>query len=154
ADGLTDQLTEAESDRERISLLTGFLVSKLKQEKPRDLLVEESLRVIDRNPGALRVRDLLTTLSISERQFERRFTQTVGLSPQTYLLVRRFNEAVRLIQIQRYTRLSDVGAALDFADQSHFNREIKAFSDMTPSSLAHSVDAFQFAPAASPSPQR
>jgi AraC-like DNA-binding protein len=142
ADGLTDQLTEAESDQERISLLTGFLMSKLKQEKPRDLLVEESLRMIDRNPGGLQVRDLLTALSISERQLERRFTQTVGLSPQTYLRVRRF------------TRLSDVGAALNFSDQSHFNREIKAFSGMTPSSLAHSVDDFQFAPAGSPSPER
>jgi len=154
ADGLTDQLTEAESDQERISLLTSFLVSKLKQEKPRDLLVEESLRVIDRNPGGLQVRDLLSALSISERQLERRFTQTVGLSPQTYLRVRRFNEAFRLIQTRRFARLSDVAAALNFSDQSHFNREIKAFSGMTPSSLAHHVDDFPFAPAGSPSPER
>ncbi len=154
AERLTDQLTEAESDQERISLLTSFLVSKLKQEKPRDLLVEESLRMIDRNPGVPQVRDLLGALSISERQFERRFTQTVGLSPQTYLRVRRFNAAVRLIQARRFIRLSDVSAALNFSDQSHFNREIKAFSGRTPSSLAHSVDDVQFAPVGSPSPER
>jgi AraC-like DNA-binding protein len=154
ADGLADHLIAAESDQERISLLTTFLVSKLKQEKPRDRLVEESLRMIDRNPGAFQVRDLLSALSISERQFERRFTQAVGLSPQTYLRVRRFNEAVRLIQTRRFRHLRDVGAALNFSDQSHFNREIKAFSGMTPSSLAHSVDDFQFAPAGSPSSER
>lgn len=154
ADRLTDQLTEAESDQVRIGLLTSFLESKLKQAKPRDLLVEESLRMIDRNPGVPRVRDLLSALSISERQFERRFTQTVGLSPQTYLRIRRFNEAVRLIQTRRFTRLSDVSAALNFSDQSHFNREIKAFSGRTPSSLAQSVNDVQFTPVGLPFPER
>jgi AraC-like DNA-binding protein len=154
ADGLTDQLIEAASDQERIRLLTSFLVSKLKQEQPRDLLVEEGLRLIGRSSGGTQVRDLLSALSISERQFERRFTQTVGLSPQTYLRLRRFNEAIRLIHSRRFARLGDVAAALRFTDQSHFNREIKAFSGMTPSSLARAVNDFEVAPIESSSAER
>lgn len=154
ADGLTDQLIEAASDEERIVLLTSFLVSKFKQEQPRDLLVEQGLRLIDSVSGGLKVSDLLSALSISERQFERRFTQTVGLSPMTYLRLRRFNEAIRLIHTQRFAHLCDVAAALNFTDQSHFNREIKAFSGMTPSRLAQVVDAIPFAPTEAPSPER
>jgi AraC-like DNA-binding protein len=147
AAGLTDLLTEARGDQERVRLLTSFLMSKLEQEKPRDLLVEEGLWLIDRNPGGLQVRDLLRALSISERQLERRFSQTVGLSLQTYLRLRRFNEAVRLIRTRRFARLADVAATLNYSDQSHFNREIKAFSGVTPSSLAQRVDQLQSAQA-------
>jgi AraC-like DNA-binding protein len=81
-------------------------------------------------------------LHISERQFERRFTQTVGLSPHVYIRVKRFNEAIRLIKTGQFERLTDVAYALNFSDQSHFIRDIKAFSGMTPTSLAQKVDDF------------
>ena len=38
--------------------------------------------------------------------------------------------------------LTDVACALNFSDQSHFIRDIKAFSGMTPTSLAQKVDDF------------
>jgi AraC-like DNA-binding protein len=104
--------------------------------------VEESLRLIHTNIGSLHVKDLLEAFHISERQFERRFTQTVGLTPHVYLRVKRFNEALRLIKTRRFERLTDVASALNFSDQSHFIRDIKAFSGMTPTSLSQKVDDF------------
>jgi AraC-like DNA-binding protein len=142
AGDLTSQLMEARNGQERMTLLTSFLVARLKQEKARDTLVEESLRLIHANSGSLHVKDLLDAFHISERQFERRFTQTVGLPPQVYLRVKRFNAAIRLIKTRRFERLTDVAAALNFTDQSHFIRDIKAFSGMTPTSLAQQVDDF------------
>ena len=138
---------EARNEQEQLALLTSFLVSKLRQEEARDPLVEESLHLIHANIGALHVKDLLTTLHISERQFERRFTQAVGLPPQVYLRVKRFNEAIRLIKTGRFTRLTDVAAALNFSDQSHFIRDLRTFSGMTPTSLAQKVDDFYHAQA-------
>jgi AraC-like DNA-binding protein len=142
AGNLDSQLIEARSQQERVHLLTRFLATRLKQEKTRDALVEESLRLIQQNSGALHVKDLLACLHISERQFERRFTQTVGLSPQVYIRVKRFNEALRLIKTGQFARLTDVACALNFSDQSHFIRDLKAFSGMTPKSLSQKVDDF------------
>ena len=142
AEDLESQLMEAKNEQERMTFLTSFLVAKFKQEKPRDMLVEESLRLIHQNMGSLHVKDLLDSLHISERQFERRFTQTVGLSPQVYIRVKRFNEAIRLIKTRQFERLTDVAYALNFSDQSHFIRDIKAFAGMTPKSLAQQVDDF------------
>jgi len=139
---LTSQLMEARNGQEQMTLLSDFLVAKFKQEYPRDPLVEESLRLIHTHSGTLHVRDLLDALAISERQFERRFTQAVGLPPQVYLRVKRFNESIRLIKTKRFARLTDVAAALNFTDQSHFIRDFKAFSGMTPTSLAQQVDDF------------
>jgi AraC-like DNA-binding protein len=139
---LTNQLMEVSNAQDQITLLISFLVARLKQEKARDMLVEESLRLIHANRDCLRVKDLLDAFSISERQFERRFAQTVGLTPQVYLRVHRFNAAIRLIKTKRFARLTDVAAALNFTDQSHLIRDIKAFSGMTPTSLSQKVDDF------------
>jgi AraC-like DNA-binding protein len=96
--------------------------------------------LIHHHIGALHVKDLLDSLHISERQFERRFTQTVGLSPQVYIRVKRFNEAIRLIKTRQFERLTDVACALNFSDQSHFIHDFQAFSGMTPKSLSQKVD--------------
>ena len=142
AEDLDSQLLEARNEQERLTVLTSFLVARFKQAKPRDTLVEESLRFIHNNIGSLHVKDLLEYLHISERQFERRFTQTVGLSPHVYMRVKRFNEAIRIIKTREFERLTDVACALNFSDQSHFIRDIKAFSGMTPTSLSQKVDDF------------
>jgi AraC-like DNA-binding protein len=139
---LEGQLIEAKNEQERTTLLTSFLVAKLKQAKPRDPLVDESLRLIHHKIGSLHVHDLLDALNISERQFERRFVQTVGLPPHSYIRVKRFQEAIRLIKTRRFERLTDVASALNFSDQSHLIRDFKVFSGMTPKTLARKVDDF------------
>lgn len=139
---LLSQLLDARTERERVQLLTAFLVERFRQGNTRDALVEESLRLIHRHIATVRVKDLLDHVSLSERQFERRFIQTVGLSPHVYIRLRRFNEAIRLIKNGRYERLTDVAHALNFYDQSHLIRDIKAFSGTTPRSLWHRVGDF------------
>jgi AraC-like DNA-binding protein len=142
AEDLPVQLMEAKNEQERITVLTTFLLARFKQAKTRDTLVEESLRFIHKNIGSIHVKHVLAYLNISERQFERRFTQTVGLSPQSYMRVKRFNEAIRLIKTRQFERLTDVAYALNFYDQSHFIRDIQAFSGITPKSLSQKVDDF------------
>jgi AraC-like DNA-binding protein len=102
---------------------------------PRDTLIEESLRLIERDVACVSVRFLLERLNISERHFERRFAQAVGVSPQAYIRVRRFNEAVRLIKAGQYRRLTDVAYALNYYDQSHLIRDVSAFSGLTPKAV-------------------
>lgn len=141
AGDLNARLIEAKNGQERLTLLTGFLVAQLQRAKTRDRLVEESLRVIHHHRGSVQIKYLLEHLHLSERQFERRFTQTVGLSPQSYLRVKRFNEAARLMNTGQFETLADVAYALNFYDQSHFIRDIKAFSGITPKGLSGRADA-------------
>lgn len=143
SEDLSMQLLEARNQQERLTLLTDFLLTRFKQEHTRDTLIETSLRLIHQHIGSLHVKDLLNYLDISERQFERRFIQTVGLSPHLYMRLKRFNEAIRLIKSGQFERLTDVAHALSFSDQSHFIRDMKAFSGLTPRSLSQKVDDFQ-----------
>jgi AraC-like DNA-binding protein len=150
SEDLNLQLMEAGGERERIGLLSNFLLTKFEQAKTRDVLVEESLRLIHKNIPSINVRFLVDYLDISERQFERRFSQAVGLLPQSYLRVKRFNEAIRLMKTRQFERLTDVAYALNFHDQSHFIRELKAFSGITPKSISqkahnyHDLSGFSY----------
>ena len=144
AEDIQVQLIEARNEQERMTLLTCFLLDKFKQAKTRDTLVEESLHFIHTNIGSVHIKYVLDYLNISERQFERRFTQTVGLSPHLYIRVKRFNEAIRLIKTGKFERLTDIAYALNFYDQSHFIRDIKAFSGITPESLSQKVDDYHY----------
>jgi len=143
AGDLNMQLFEAKNEQVRLTLLTNFLGSKLRQATTHDRLIEESLRIIHNNVGRTTIKYLLDCLNISERQFEKRFSQTVGLSPQFYIRVKRFTEAIRLMQTGQYERLTDVAHSLNYYDQSHFNRDIKAFSGIKPKSLFQKADEFQ-----------
>ncbi|NOK57618.1 MAG: hypothetical protein GFH27_549303n117 [Chloroflexi bacterium AL-W] len=142
SDDLNMQLLEANGDQEHIRLLTNFLSVRLRQMNVTDTLVQEGLRLIHKNMGMITVKHLLNTLSISERQFERRFNQTVGLTPQFYIRVKRFNAAIRLMKKGQFERLGDIVYALNFYDQSHFIRDIKAFSGITPKFLSQKVTDF------------
>ena len=141
-ENLNDQLINAPGESEQVALLSSFLVAKFKESNARDDLVEESLRLIHKRTGAINVRTLVEHLDISERQFERRFCQTVGISPLSYIRVRRFNEAMRLMKTGKYNTLTEVAYALNFHDQSHFIRDIKMFTGITPKSLSQRVDDF------------
>jgi AraC-like DNA-binding protein len=136
------RLLETRTANEQVALLTRFLVTKFERARSRDTLVEESLHLIHRNVSFVTVKDLWNDLNISERQFERRFSQTVGLSPQSYIRVKRFNEAIRLMKQGRFERLTDIAYALNFHDQSHFIRDIKHFSGMTPKDISQKAENF------------
>lgn len=139
---LNAQLINTGNSLECVDLISAFLLTKLREGRPRDDLVEESLRLIHDHIQAITVKDLLGKLHISERQFEKRFVQTVGVTPQFYIRMRRFNESIRLMDTGQYERLSDVAQALNFHDQSHFIRDIKQFSGITPKSIFQKVNEF------------
>jgi AraC-like DNA-binding protein len=139
---LTERLLNENRQQARIALLSDFLISRLEHIKTADVLVQESLRRIHRNIRSVKVMHVLKHLQISERQFERRFRQAIGLSPYFYIRVIRFQEALKLMQSKQFRRLSEIAFFLNFADQSHFIKDIKEFSGITPKRLAQKVGDF------------
>jgi AraC-like DNA-binding protein len=136
-----EQLLNARSHHERVARLTEFLRGHLDGSGAEDVLVTESLRLIQKGIRSIRVPQLLKCLNVSERQFERRFVRAIGVSPHHYIRIVRFQEAVRLIKADQFERLSDVAYDLNYVDQSHFIKDIKAFSGYTPTGLVQTVQA-------------
>jgi AraC-like DNA-binding protein len=135
-------LHRARGPHGKVALLFDFLATQVAIGKTRDVLVERALGLMEEQRMDLRLPRILAALGLSERQLERRFTRAVGVAPKTYVRVRRFNEALRLMKSRRYPTLASIAYALGFSDQSHFIRDLKAFSRITPKGLSQRADQF------------
>ena len=141
AQPLNEQLMAATDVQSQVALLTEFLLAQRARVQQHDPLIVTGLHLIHQNIAAISVKRLLASLHLSERQFERRFQQVVGIPPQSYIRIKRFNAAVRLLKTGHATKLTEVAHALHFTDQSHFIREVKAFTGLTPKRLRQMADA-------------
>jgi AraC-like DNA-binding protein len=139
-DRVGEQLLDARSQGKRIARLIAFLRRQANSAQPEDVLVSASLRLIHRHIRTIRVSHLCRSLHVSERQFERRFIRTIGVSPRCYIRIARFQKALSLMRGQ-FERLSDIAYDLDYADQSHFIKDMKDLSGCTPKALAATVRA-------------
>jgi AraC-like DNA-binding protein len=136
-----EQLLDAPTDHERVARLGEFLRAHVDGAGPEDVLVTESLGLIRKGIRSIRVPHLLKCLKVSERQFERRFIRAIGVPPHQYIRILRFREAVQLMKANRFQRLSDVAYDLNYVDQSHFIKDVKAFAGCTPMGLVQAIQA-------------
>jgi AraC-like DNA-binding protein len=127
-----EQIMEAKNHHARISLLDACLLKKLNDAKAVDWRVINFLNLCPRAHYGRQ----LKYYGISERQFERKFIQSIGLTPAYYKRVVRFETAHDRIQHDHYKCLADLAYELGYSDQSHFNREFKQLSGFTPLMLA------------------
>ncbi|WP_235886370.1 helix-turn-helix domain-containing protein [Paenibacillus cymbidii] len=139
---LESRLLAAASTSERIDRLQCFLTGNGLRRHKRDELIESTLAYIRDNIAQVSVGGLVRHFHLSERQFQKRFTRVVGMPPHLYIRVRRVNEALRMMHSEQYERLSDVAYALHYYDQSHFIRDMKAFSWVSPKHIAMKVSEF------------
>lgn len=71
---------------------------------------------------------------VSERHMNRLFKRYVGVSPKTYLGIRKFEDASRDI-LYNNENMTTVSVNNAYYDQSHFNREIKKYTYSSPKKL-------------------
>jgi AraC-like DNA-binding protein len=123
-----EKIIDARNNHTRVSLLDAYLLKRLSVMKPVDWRVINFLYLCP----ATHYGRLLKHYGISERQFERKFLQSIGLTPSYYKRVVRFENALHRIQHNHYRSLADLAYELGYSDQSHFNREFKQLSGSTP----------------------
>jgi AraC-like DNA-binding protein len=101
-------------------------------ERP-DRAIEMALHAMRARGRPIRLDRLAQASSMSRRQFERRFRDRVGLSPNLYGRIVRFQHAFAALG---HESGASVAARLGFADQAHLVREVRRFSGQTPTLLA------------------
>ncbi|MGH3253004.1 MAG: helix-turn-helix domain-containing protein [Trebonia sp.] len=70
---------------------------------------------------------------VGRRRLEAGFAREIGLTPKTVARIARFQDAVQVLAAPPGTFAA--AAARGYADQPHFNREIRAMAGITPSEL-------------------
>jgi AraC-like DNA-binding protein len=78
------------------------------------------------------VHDVVRQTGYSHRRFIALFSRAVGLTPKTYCRVLRFQHVLRRAGTDGLASLTDLAMASGYSDQSHFNREFREFTGVTP----------------------
>jgi AraC-like DNA-binding protein len=120
---------DARSDPERIARMESLLLGRIRQAP--DPRIEAALHSLLTSDAP--VRALIAGSGWSERQFRRRFQETVGIAPKIFARIIRFQRALRAM-----ARTDLLPAALEcgYYDQAHFIRDFKSFAGETPAAYA------------------
>jgi AraC-like DNA-binding protein len=129
---LKTQLFYAETTEQKIQALDNLLLKQLNENKNVYEIIQFATDKMMDDPGANILLSLQKELKINERTFQRMFKKYVGLSPNQYRRICQFQLSFTQLRSQKFENLGDVAFDNGFADQSHFNRAFKEFTEITP----------------------
>ena len=134
ADTLGGRLCDAGSAEQRFALLDAFLADRFARH---DVMNGPVSWAMDRLacaavPATSRLAD---EIGWSRRHFISRFRAATGFSPDRFRRLARFERFTEAIMASPGEGLAGLAADCGYVDQAHLNRDVRAFSDMTPGEL-------------------
>lgn len=129
---LKTQLSYANTTKSKIQALDGLIVHQLDQQKKECEIISYSTDQIMFNSGKEVLSDVLEDLKLNERTFQRIFKKFVGITPSQYRRICQFKHSFDQVRTGKFDKLTDVAYNTGFADQSHFIRSFKEFTEITP----------------------
>jgi methylphosphotriester-DNA--protein-cysteine methyltransferase len=133
ASELLEDLAGARADT-RQGLVEDALRVRIARANRPARVVRVALQRIARMGGAVRVRDLVDELGVSERRLQQLFLEHVGLSPKQMCRLARFRSVVGRWR-ERRDSWSALALAAGYYDQAHLVNDLRSFTGLTPTRL-------------------
>lgn len=135
---LRDQLCGQDAFTDQVSTVRKWLHQRISTSKHGSTVGRmHGLLAFDRT-GDLSVKSLCQEKGVTERQLRRLSTEWLGMNTETFLLYRKYRTALHLLHRTGFS-LGQVGLEAGYYDQSHFIREFRSFTGMTPTAYRASV---------------
>lgn len=130
---LLDQLHEINSLDKKIEGLCSYIFSQIRKNHTlENEAMQFALGQIIASNGNIALKDLQDKLFLTERSFERRFKEHVGITPKLFTRIVRFQSSLQQLRKSDFDKLSDIAFENDYSDQSHFIRVFKEFAGVSP----------------------
>ena len=130
---LTGRLEAAPGPAARFAVLDEVLTAWLRPERQPDPIAARGWQQLQAHAGKATIGELAAGLGTGRRRLEAGFAREIGLTPKTVARIARFQDAVQALAAPSGTFAA--AAACGYADQPHFNREIRAMAGITPTEL-------------------
>ena len=130
---ITEQIVNECSIPGKIKILSDFLMHRHQtNNRQTEETIKYAIAQIMRSKGSLSLKELQQKLQISKRSLERKFNQSIGISPKLFSRICRFQESLNQLRANSYNKLSDIAYENNYADQSHLIRAFKEFTGLSP----------------------
>jgi AraC-like DNA-binding protein len=139
---LHNRLMETPQLDRRIALLENFLLDRLtaKQKKAHKIAVlGRIVQEMQTSQSPENIAAIADRYDITSRYLQKLFLQHTGITPKLYNKINRFQLSLRHMA-KGEESLTTIAYACGYFDQSHFIRDFKSFTGLTPSS--YSPEAF------------
>ncbi|XAZ82002.1 helix-turn-helix domain-containing protein (plasmid) [Fibrella sp. ES10-3-2-2] len=132
---VNDQLTNAKDYTEMIERVEQYMLSRLKK-------VERDAHPIDRmgelllhHPLPFSLDWLADQANLSPRQFERKFSERIGIGPKLYSRISRFFQTINHKERHPEQDWLTVAVEFGYSDYDHLAKDFKQFAHVTPNLL-------------------
>ncbi len=129
---LQERLLNAGTVEDMIGLLNDFVLGLINRCKSTCPLIKYATTEIAAHPSKQSLALVQKELHITERTFQRMFEKNVGISPNLYRRICQFNAAFTQLNNRGHHKLSDIAFQNGYADQSHYIRAFREFTNITP----------------------
>jgi AraC-like DNA-binding protein len=132
AERARERLWEADGWPARFAVLDELLLDRLSGSAPVAPELAYAVRRLQDSRGGVTIAALALETGWSRRHLSVRFASEVGLAPKTFARIRRFEWVTELLGKNGADSLADAAYRCGYADQSHLNRDFRAFAATTP----------------------
>lgn len=136
-----ERVMEARTAEGRLAALEAELVERLPEAGP-PRVVAYGVEELRKGGEAARLAEVAEAVGLSQRRFIELFRWHVGVGPKVFQRVQRFQAALRMAHGGRRVSWSELALECGYYDQSHFVRDFREFSGMTPGEYAAHVKSY------------
>jgi AraC-like DNA-binding protein len=132
---LHSALLGTEALNRRVEIAEGFLLQRLSSSKKkisRIQLIGHIINELKQDDFFDNIENVASRYGITSRYLQKIFLQCTGLTPKLFSKIHRFQNSLLLVAKQNEP-LTSIAYECGYFDQSHFIREFKSFTGLTPS---------------------
>lgn len=137
---LTDSLYQLLTNEERIAFLERWLLSVHTPIREQAEL-EHAIALLTDFSKEMSIEQVAATIGLNSRTFHRVFQKHLGIAPVKFRKIARFRHSLsnKLFNDQ-FDKLTKIGYASNFYDQSYFNKIYQQMAGSSPGIFFHSID--------------
>ena len=116
-------------------LFENYFSGLAKEHSGKADLLDHIVSRMDKTNGMIRVSQLCNIYNLTPRSLERHFMEEVGITAKELLQIFRINRAIRMLAEKPSANLAGISYMSGYFDQSHFIRDIKKITGISPGQL-------------------
>jgi AraC-like DNA-binding protein len=131
---LEEKMNEVTTFQQRVSVVETYLFDLLKNNFAdfEFRRINHIAELIKQTYGNININQMASEACLSRKQFERVFSEHIGISPKQYLKIIRFQYAIFQKQKNNNLNMTELSYESGYFDQSHFINDFKSLSGLTP----------------------